>query len=66
MMKSLLQGFALFSVLGLASAMEGSIWMSDHYTYSPRLKSDAALEERINEAINSDATLFVRWIASSS
>lgn len=51
----------LASLAGLAAA---GIYPDDHWQYSTKLTNDDEFNAKVQEAVDGDHTLFVRWIAS--
>lgn len=55
---------AALAVCGLVSGAAAGIYPSDHWSYVTKLTNDAEFDLKVEEAVNSEQTLFVRWIAS--
>jgi hypothetical protein len=50
--------------LGLVGLVVGGIYPAGHFDVATELKSDAQHDQLVQEAVNGDHTLFIRWIAS--
>jgi len=50
--------------LTLVASVAAGIYPDDHWQYASKLANDEEFDALVGQAVDSDKTLFVRWIAS--
>jgi len=48
----------------LSGVANAGIYPDDHWQYASKLANDEEFDALVGQAVDSDKTLFVRWIAS--
>jgi hypothetical protein len=55
---------ALALALALALVVDAGIYPADHFQYATKIEDQQQYDAAVNEAVNGEHTLFIRWIAS--